>query len=51
MSLVVFKWIAPLGVVGRDPWRGWSRPSVSLVALVWVIVFRIHVFVFKMRVE
>ena len=52
MSLVVFEWIAPLDVVGRDPRRGWSRPSVSLVALVlWVIVFRIHVFVFKTSLE
>ena len=44
--------VATPGAVGRDPRRGWSRSSVSLVALVlWVIVFRIHVFVFKLCLE
>ena len=43
MSLVEFKWIAPLG---------WSRPSARLVApVLWVIVFRTRVFVFKMCLE
>ena len=29
MSLVVFKWIAPLGVVGRAPRCRWSRLWVN----------------------
>ena len=37
MSLVVFKRIAPLGVVGRAPRCRWSRPSARLVAPLRVV--------------